>query len=145
MNTELLKRYDELYTVAERKKLIGDMLKAFREANKLQQKQVAEYIGINPQTYSAYESGRNEPPAEVLVRLSLLYGISVDILIQRDNMAKTEKSAKEQLDYYDKQMDELREELLKGNPEVQDVFNKLLDGLQDFTQAVREKIPNPKD
>lgn len=145
MNLENLKRYNELYTVAERKKLIGEMLKAFREANKLQQKQVAEYIGVNPQTYSAYESGRNEPPAEVLVRLSLLYEIEVDILIQKDNMSKNGKSAKEQLDYYDQQMDELREQILKGNPEAQNMLNKLLDGLSDMTKAIREKIPDIND
>ena len=94
MNTELLKQYNNLYDVTERKALIADMLTAFREMNRLQKKDVAEYLGIKPQTYNAYESGRNEPPAEILVRLSLLYDVPIDVLVQKDNMSKTQKSAK---------------------------------------------------
>ena len=91
MNIELLKKYDNLYDQSERKILTAVMLCAYREANNLQKKEVAELIGIKPQTYGAYESGRNETPTEVLVRLSILYDVPVDVLIQRDNMSKTEK------------------------------------------------------
>lgn len=140
MNIELLKKYDNLYDQSERKILTAVMLCAYREANKLQKKEVAELIGIKPQTYGAYESGRNETPTEVLVRLSILYDVPVDVLIQRDNMSKTEKSAQEQLNYYDEQINELREELLKGDPKTKEAFSQFIDSVQAMTDVLREAI-----
>ncbi len=114
------------------------MIKAFRETHGLQKKEVAELIDIKPQTYGAYESGRNETPIEVLVRLSMLYNVPVDILVQRDNMSKTDKTAEEQLELYDKQIKELREAMLKGDAEATEQFSKLIEGLQALTDAIKE-------
>lgn len=133
-----LKNYNNLYDITERKKLIATMLTEFRKVNGYQQKEVAELIGIKSQTYNAYESGRNETPAEILVRLSILYDTPIDILVQRDNTTKEKKSVQTTLDIYDKEIQGLREELLKGDPKAQEVFTKLLDGIQDFTNALRE-------
>lgn len=133
-----LKNYNNLYDITERKKLISTMLTEFRKVNGYQQKEVAELIGIKSQTYNAYESGRNETPAEILVRLSILYDTPIDILVQRDNITKEEKSIQTTLNIYDKEIQGLREELLKGDPKAQEVFTKLLDGIQDFTNALRE-------
>lgn len=146
MNIELLKKYDNLYNQTERKQLIALMICEFRKANGLQKKEVAELIGIKPQTYGAYESGRNETPAEVLVRLSMLYDVPVDVLIQRDNMSKTEKSAQEQLEYYDEQINQLREDLLKGDPKTKEAFSQFIDSVQAMTDALKENIKsNIKD
>lgn len=138
MGREELKNYNNLYDVTERKKLISTMLTEFRKVNGYQQKEVAQLIGIKSQTYNAYESGRNETPAEILVRLSILYDTPIDILVQRDNTTKEKKSVQTTLDIYDKEIQGLREELLKGDPKAQEVFTKLLDGIQDFTNALRE-------
>ncbi len=35
------------------------------------QKEVAEAIGVSTQSYATYERGRNEAPAEVLIRLAM--------------------------------------------------------------------------
>lgn len=138
MNIEKLKLYNNLYEITERKLLIADMLTAFREMNHLQKKDVAEYLCIKPQTYNAYESGRNEPPAEILVRLSLLYDVPVDILIQKDNMSRTQQTAKEQLDFYDNQIDQLKEELIKnGDNENIQMF---LDGIKQLTEAMQKSL-----
>ncbi len=138
MGREELKNYNNLYDVTERKKLISTMLTEFRKVNGYQQKEVAKLIGIKSQTYNAYESGRNETPAEILVRLSILYDTPIDILVQKDNITKEKKSVQTTLDIYDKEIQGLREELLKGDPKAQEVFTKLLDGIQDFTNALRE-------
>lgn len=144
MNIELLKIYDCLYTQEERKQLTASMIAEFRKANKLMKKEVAELIGIKPQTYGAYESGRNETPAEVLVRLSILYDVPVDMLIQRDKMSKEEKSAQEQLQYYDEQIKQLREEILKGNPEAREMLQMIVDSTQALTDAIK-KASEKKD
>ncbi len=140
MNIELLKTYNNLYDQNERKLLTAAMLRAFREANKLQKKDVAELIGIKPQTYGAYESGRNETPAEVLVRLSMLYDVPVDVLVQREKISKDSKTAQEQLAVYDEQINQLKEALLKGDIDATDRLSKLIDGMQALTDAIKEKV-----
>lgn len=59
-------------------------------------------------------------------------------------MSKTQKSAKEQLDYYDKQIDQLKEELIKtGNSEDIQLF---LDGVKQLTEAMKTNLGNlPKN
>ena len=47
--------YDNIYTIAERKELISEMLKFHRLTNKYTQSYVAEQLGINAQTYATYE------------------------------------------------------------------------------------------
>ena len=76
--------YNNLFTVEERKKIIAQSMGELRKSSGLSQKEAAAKIGISQATYSAYERGRNEPPAEILVRLSHLYKCPVDILVQRD-------------------------------------------------------------
>ena len=137
MNIELLKKYDNLFDQTERKMLTASMLQAFRETYNLQKKEVAELIGIKPQTYGAYESGRNEAPAEVLVRLSMLYDVPVDLLIQRDKMSKDDKSAHEQLEYFDEQLNGLREAILKGDGETSEQLSQFIEGIQALTDAIK--------
>lgn len=60
-------------------KEIGIRLKEARDAAKLTQKEVCETIGIpKTQTLSAYESGVNNPPIDILKSLSQLYQVSID-------------------------------------------------------------------
>lgn len=60
-------------------KEIGFRLKEARNAAKLTQKDVCKTIGIpQTQTLSAYESGVNNPPIDILKSLSQLYQVSID-------------------------------------------------------------------
>ena len=58
-------------------------MRFLRELYGLQMKEIASYIGINNQTYRTYEIGRNEAPQEVIVRLSFLYEVPTDYLLQK--------------------------------------------------------------
>ena len=140
MSIETLKLYNQLYTKTERKQLIADMITEFRKLYKYQKKEVAELIGIKPQTYGAYESGRNEIPAEILVRLSILYDTPTDVLMQRDVMAKNEETAKSQLDRYDEEISKLREEVLKGKPEATELITQMLQGIQELNDNLKKNI-----
>ena len=42
-------------------------------------------------TYSTYENGRTELPIEILVRLSYLYNIPIDAIVQRDRLYRTQQ------------------------------------------------------
>lgn len=145
MNIEKLQNYNNLYDNTERKELIAESISTFRKSNNLSMKEVSEFIGITPQAYGAYERGRNEPPAEVLVRLSMLYDVPIDVLVQRDNFNKDRLTTVKQLDMYDEQIKQLKAELLKGDPEAQKALTEMLDTIQSLTDTMREKIQTPEN
>ncbi len=89
--TKDLGEYKCQFTVDERKEIIAQMLREVRIANKLSQKEVAALIQVKPGAYNTYETGRTEPPAEVLVRLSYLYQKPVDALVAKDKLYRTSK------------------------------------------------------
>ena len=63
---------------------LGQMLRQLRKDAGKTQKELANYLGVKPVTYSAYEVGRIAPGADKLYMLSKLYDINIAIL-----MAKT--------------------------------------------------------
>ena len=60
-------------------------LKELRKLKHLKQGEVAKILNISQTCYSYYESGRNEPSIEMLIKLANLFNISVDTLIGREN------------------------------------------------------------
>ena len=59
----------------------SEKLRKLREARKLTQAQVADRVGVSKSRISAYETASKAPSIEVLIRLSRLYGVSVDYLV----------------------------------------------------------------
>lgn len=106
----LLLPYEKQFDVPTRKRMVAEMLGELRKAKGYQQKEVAEVLGISPQTYNGYEKGRNEPPIEMLVRLSFLYGIPIDILVQKDRMHAYDQSAMETVKALEREIAIMREE-----------------------------------
>ncbi len=45
------------------------------------QTQVAKIIGMSQTGYSKYETGENDIPTQILIRLSELYDVSTDYLL----------------------------------------------------------------
>lgn len=60
-------------------------LKALRQKNKLSQNEVADYLQISRQSISQWETGKAYPDIDNLIRLSDLYGISIDELVRESN------------------------------------------------------------
>lgn len=56
-------------------------MKDLRTDNDLTQKEIAEAIGITQRKYSYLETGKQQWPDELLVRLAELYHTSVDYLL----------------------------------------------------------------
>lgn len=59
----------------------SEKLKVLREARGLTQLQVANRIGVSKAMISAYETASKAPSIEALIRLSRLFGVSVDYLV----------------------------------------------------------------
>lgn len=73
---------------------IGDSLKRFRKQIGLSQTEIAERIGIAQQVYYRYESGRNMPSAEVILKLADAYNVSTDYLLGRSDAPNYEVADK---------------------------------------------------
>ncbi|MFS9152402.1 helix-turn-helix transcriptional regulator [Streptococcus infantis] len=61
-----------------------DRLKTLRKEKKLTQKELAEQIGIKQNSYSDWETGKNEPSLENLIKLADLFEVSLDCLLGRE-------------------------------------------------------------
>lgn len=57
---------------------LATRLKEFRKINQFNQEYVASYLDISRQAYSHYETGRNVPPTESLIKLAQLYHLPSD-------------------------------------------------------------------
>lgn len=56
-------------------------IRNLREDHDLSQKVVAEYLQVHQTTYSDYELGNLNIPAELLMKLALYYQTSIDYLL----------------------------------------------------------------
>lgn len=60
-------------------------LRGIREDRDIKQKDIAQYLNVSQNTYSQYETGIISLTAEVLIRLSDYYKVSIDYLLDRTN------------------------------------------------------------
>lgn len=56
-------------------------IRDLREDADLNQTQIAKYLGMSQTGYSKYETGENDIPTEVLIKLAKFYGTSIDYLL----------------------------------------------------------------
>jgi len=60
-------------------------LKDLREDADLNQVQLARLLGMSQTGYSKYETGENDIPTEVLIKLAQIYKTSVDYILGLTN------------------------------------------------------------
>jgi transcriptional regulator with XRE-family HTH domain len=58
-------------------------IRDLREDRDLTQKQVAQMLGMSQTGYSKYETGENDIPTVVLIKLADFYQTSTDYLLER--------------------------------------------------------------
>jgi transcriptional regulator with XRE-family HTH domain len=133
--------YNGEFTIEQRKIMTAQVLQELRKSLKLSQKEVAGKLGIPPTTYNTYESGRTEPPIEILVRLSHLYGIPVDMIVQRDRIYGTAEDLSRRIAAFKEEMAELDKKVAEGavsDPGVMALLSsldKLADAMTAFSQT----------
>lgn len=139
---EKLKKYNYLYNKQERKELIARNIIELRKNARLQQKEVAELLKVQYQTYRNYESGASEPPAEMLVRLSKLYEIPVDIIIGADDYSKDKDKARKIFKEQEREISELR---AKVEAEKDEIKKLALMNILNFAENELKKAKNQLD
>ena len=70
--------------------ITGKNIKMLRKQSKLTQKELADMLGYGYTAVSNYESGRNEPSIKDLIKISDIFGITLDELIGHRNLCNTE-------------------------------------------------------
>ena len=56
-------------------------IRNLREDADMNQTQVANYLGMSQTGYSKYETGENDIPTAILIKLSKLYDVSIDYML----------------------------------------------------------------
>lgn len=59
----------------------GTKLKLLRDTQKMSQKQLADRLGVAPNSISAYESGTRFPTYETLIKISAIFHVTCDYLL----------------------------------------------------------------
>lgn len=79
---------------------LGERLKNLRDNMELEQKEVADKIGVKNNTLSQYENGKREPDYDTLQKLASLYNVTIDYLITGKERVKDKSNAN--LFFFDK-------------------------------------------
>ena len=66
-------------------------LREIREDRDIKQKDVAKYLNVSQNTYSQYETGVISLTAEILIKLSNYYNVSIDYLLDQTNKPEKKK------------------------------------------------------
>ena len=66
-------------------------IRDLREDNDLTQKQVAAKLNCSQQVYSNYELGQRDIPTDILIKLSKLYKVSTDYILELSDNPKIQK------------------------------------------------------
>ena len=76
--------------------MFGETLKKLREDAGMSQEQLGNLLGISKSTIGMYEQGRRVPGLDILIRMSQVFGVSLDYLI----MGKDFTSSADDFDSY---------------------------------------------
>ena len=60
-----------------------ERIRNLREDKDLTQTDIAKYLGMSQTGYSKYETGENDIPTQILIKLADFYNTSVDYLLGR--------------------------------------------------------------
>lgn len=69
--------------------MLGERIRRLRTGARMTQEELANRLGISKSAVGMYEQGRREPPYELLLRLSELFGVSADWLLAREDAEET--------------------------------------------------------
>lgn len=58
-----------------------ERIRDFREDKDMTQTQIAKMLGMSQTGYSKYETGENDIPTAILIKLSRFYNTSIDYLL----------------------------------------------------------------
>lgn len=79
------------------KKSLGTKIKNLRKLNNLTQEQLAESVEITPRQLVRLESGKNYPSIETLCKMSKVFNMSVNLLLNENEVESKENVLKNEI------------------------------------------------
>lgn len=145
--------YECQFSPQERKRIVAQTLRELRKLKNYSQKELAGILGLSQPGYNGYETGRTEPPLEILVRLSYLYKVPVDLIVQKDRLYRTTTDINDQITKMNMEIDKMAKELDKSdlnNPMAQQIIESmkmLAEGMQKYSEqpSIKEQIEEALD
>ena len=112
-------------------------LKELRKLKGMTQQETADALGISQVTYSRYENGEREPSNQMLITLSVFFGVTVDELLEADGKEKSSEELDEFTAYKNrrktnKDFDNLIRKAESSSPEHIKAAIAVLDALKPF-------------
>ena len=101
-------------------------IKEAREYAGFSQKELAEKIGVAPNTFHGYESGKHDPKSEILIDIAQACNVSVDFLL---GLSKEKPPVPAEADTGDKRLDGIIENYHQLNEAGKDDLAKHADHL----------------
>lgn len=130
--------YELQFDDAGRKQLIAESLILLRKANNYTQKQVAEFLGIHPVTYNGYEKAKNEPSAETIVRLSYLYQVPTDLILQVKTLDFNHSvDMMNWIEFYQGKLEDYKQEALI---ERDTAIMQMISAVDGFTEILKKMV-----
>ncbi|MCY8235502.1 helix-turn-helix domain-containing protein [Priestia endophytica] len=75
---------------------LGEQLKKLREERNMSREELAQKMNVSRQAVYKWENNKGYPDIQNLIRLSEIYGITVDELIKKDSTLQLETDIKEE-------------------------------------------------
>lgn len=66
-------------------------IRSLREDHDLTQTKIAQYLKMSQTGYSKYETGENDVPTAILIKLADFYDVSVDYILNRTDNPKLQR------------------------------------------------------
>jgi len=106
---------------------ISENLKKLRTERNISQTTMAQKLNISRQAYNHYETGRNMPPPDSLVKIANFFDVSTDYILQKTDDPTPAKKIKQSKK--EKEGENMKNEDLNGKPVTQAQFNKAVKNL----------------
>ena len=71
--------------------MVYKRIRDLREDGDLTQKEISKKLNCSQQVYSNYELGQRDIPTDILIKLSAIYGVSVDYILGISDNPKINK------------------------------------------------------
>ena len=66
-------------------KEVGQTMRLLRHQKRFTRKNVADYLGVTPATYTRYESGQSKIPLRIVKSLAIFYDTNMDYIVGLTN------------------------------------------------------------
>ena len=95
-----------------------ERIKELRLARNMTQKELADMLGVDRTAVVKYETGKNGPTSEILIKLSKIFNVSLEYLLGVDDI-KEEEIKKDLTTKYSDEVKKIYEILSELSPENQ--------------------------